>query len=142
MAVKLDCAAASKLDRFGRIKTMDFRKVVTGGTNLLIHKYQYGYDANGNRTHARIKQAGSDPLDPGYNNDPSYVYGYDKLDRLTPAKRGVLNGNINQRVRDMTIGSMHELQLEPFAAHEQLNSIKMVLNEHDDERELFVDVSE
>ncbi len=82
----------SLLDRFGRIKTMDIRKMTGPTTSTPIHKYEYGYDANGNRTYARIKQAGNDPGDPGYNNNRSYLYGYDRLNRLTYAERGVLKG--------------------------------------------------
>ena len=67
-------------DRFGRVTTMDFQKADAS----TIHKYAYGYNANGNRTYARITQA-------GHPNDRSFLYGYDNLNRLVHAERGILN---------------------------------------------------
>ena len=75
-----DPVGPAGFDRFGRVTTMDFQKS-DGST---IHKYAYGYDANGNRTYARITQA-------GHPNDRSFLYGYDNLNRLVHAERGILN---------------------------------------------------
>ena len=55
---------------------------------------------------------------------------------------GVLNGRPDERVRDRAIGSTFDLRLEPLADHEQLNAIKLVIEEQDYARELFLDVSE
>jgi len=49
-------------------------------------RYEYGYDANSNRTYAKIKQAGHD-------NDRSYIYKYDHLDRLVDAGFGMVTVN-------------------------------------------------
>ncbi len=52
-----------------------------------LHRYEYGYDANGNRTYAKINQA-------GHPNDRSFLYGYDNLNRLVYAERGVLDTSV------------------------------------------------
>ena len=57
----------SGLDGFGRV--IDLHYTGTGGT---LQRYQYGYDAAGNRLYARITQVNHD-------NDRSYLYGYDAL---------------------------------------------------------------
>ena len=102
--IKLDYAAASKLDRFGRIKTMDFRKIVSGGPDLLIHKYEYGYDANGNRIFNRNEQA-------GHIDERDYLYGYDRLNRLTFAERGELVYNNGWTIRNTGKGRAWNLDL-------------------------------
>jgi len=79
------------LDRFGRVKDLLFQN--SGGT---IHQYQYGYDLAGNRTFARVRQASTDddgdPLtDPTpHDNDRSWLYAYDRLNRLSDAMMGQL----------------------------------------------------
>ncbi len=62
------------LDRFGRVKDLHYQL----GTNT-IHRYQYGYDASGNRTHARVTQATLNSI--AHDNDRSYLYDYDGLQR-------------------------------------------------------------
>jgi len=70
----------SGLDRFGRPVRMSFSSMYDG----VQLEYKYDYDKNGNRTAARIKQV-------GHPNDRSYLYGYDELNRLKYAERGVLD---------------------------------------------------
>ncbi len=82
-AVALDYTTASALDRFGRITSMGFKR--NGASTL--HRYEYGYDANGNRTYAKINQA-------GHANNRSFLYGYDNLNRLVYAERGVLDTSV------------------------------------------------
>jgi len=72
-------------DRFGRVTNLTFNHPVDAQTNDLVHRYQYGYDSNGNRLFARIEQNGQ-------VNERSYAYGYDALNRLTVAERGALQG--------------------------------------------------
>ena len=67
------------LDRFGRTTRLDY----FDGSETRIHDYQYGYDANGNRAFARITQAGA-------ANTRSFLYDYDRLNRLVAAAHGVL----------------------------------------------------
>ncbi|MCO6436246.1 MAG: hypothetical protein J5J06_04070 [Phycisphaerae bacterium] len=79
-AVTLDFASGG-FDRFGRISRMDFANAATP------FEYLYNYDKNGNRTSAHITQAEHD-------NDRSYTYAYDRLDRLINAERGVLDAGV------------------------------------------------
>lgn len=50
-------------------------------SDATVHRYQYGYDRTGNRTYARVKQATINGT--AHDNDRSYLYGYDDLQRLT-----------------------------------------------------------
>ena len=87
--VTLDFVGTSNdpsVDRFGRITKQAFKADTT-----LLHSYLYGYDANGNRTYARIRQQ-------GHNNDESYLYGYDELDRLVYAESGTLNDGVYDQI--------------------------------------------
>jgi len=59
---------------------------LTGST---VHRYQYGYDAAGNREYARVTQATVSSTT--HDNDRSYDYQYDALRRLIAADRGALN---------------------------------------------------
>jgi RHS repeat-associated protein len=74
------------LDRFGRVKDLHW---AAGASPATVHRYQYGYDAAGNREYARVTQAtvGS----TSHDNDRSYDYAYDELNRLLLADHGGLN---------------------------------------------------
>lgn len=80
------------LDRFGRVKDLNFQKA----DEYPLLRYQYGYHPwSGNRIFARIThqptvvQGQTIPHD----NDRSYLYAYDSLNRLISAEMGQLNGN-------------------------------------------------
>jgi len=81
---KSDNTDASLFDRFGRIKTMDLKKMSDDTT---IHKYTYVHDANGNRVRADVQQQAAGG---GLTNNRDYLYGYDRLNRLIHAERGTL----------------------------------------------------
>lgn len=74
-------------DRFGRITDLHF----TGPGGETIHRYQYTYDASGNRTAARVTQFPHDST--LHDNDRSYLYGYDGINRLVTAMRGMLSAD-------------------------------------------------
>ena|GEM_PF-5130051 len=79
------------LDRFGRVKDLHY---VAGAAT--VHRYQYGYDAAGNRLFARVTQAatqdaGGNPVP--HDNDRSYLYNYDELNRLYTSALGALDAN-------------------------------------------------
>ncbi len=71
------------LDRYGRLVDLDYQ---VGGQTL--HRYQYGYDKSGNRTHARVTHADFGGLP--HDNDRSWAYAYDALGRLVDADMGQL----------------------------------------------------
>jgi hypothetical protein len=54
-----------------------------GNVPVTIQRFLYGYDRNGNRTFARVTQAGHD-------NDRSFLYQYDHFHRLINAEYGKL----------------------------------------------------
>ncbi len=68
------------LDRFGRIKSLDYRGLTYGDPSDL--RYSYGYDERGNRTFARIDNPTA---------ESSWQYGYDGLSRLVFAARGEMD---------------------------------------------------
>jgi YD repeat-containing protein len=70
------------LDAFGRIKNLSYRRTNVGGIPVL-HSYQYVYDLSGNRIGSKVVQKEHD-------NDRSFAYAYDELQRLTSADRGTL----------------------------------------------------
>lgn len=80
-----DGTTYSGLDRFGRLIDLHFKDNIED----TIHRYQYGYDKSGNRTHARTTQAMVD--DDEHENDRSYLYTYDGLQRLILSQFGQLN---------------------------------------------------
>jgi RHS repeat-associated protein len=67
------------LDPYGRL--VDLNYIHNDNT---LHRYQYGYDESGNRLFSRVKQVDSDNVD-------SWLYKYDRLNRLSAAGRGILN---------------------------------------------------
>ena len=77
-------------DRYGRIKDLHFKKSVP--TPATIHQYTYAYDVAGNRISSRVIQAPT-PGTPEvpHNNDRSYKYEYDGLNRLKTSDIGKLN---------------------------------------------------
>ncbi|MCG3136725.1 MAG: hypothetical protein HJJLKODD_00561 [Phycisphaerae bacterium] len=68
------------LDRYGRLVDLDYDSAL-GAT---LQRYQYGYDRAGNRTFARVTQLSS------HDNDRSWFYQYDDLQRLVDAHMGEL----------------------------------------------------
>ncbi|MBI5864589.1 MAG: hypothetical protein HZB38_08785, partial [Planctomycetes bacterium] len=91
-------AGLSGLDAFGRTKDLNY----TNSSSGTIHRYEYNYDLSGNRTHARVVQqpaifwTGETPIPQGtpttpHDNDRSYLYGYDELQRLISADLGALD---------------------------------------------------
>lgn len=78
------------LDQFGRIIDLHYQ---LASDNRTIHRYQYAYDVSGNRLHTRTTQW---PITPSsgsivtHDNDRSYWYGYDALQRLVESKLGSL----------------------------------------------------
>jgi hypothetical protein len=60
------------------------------GTQATIVRDEYGYDAAGNRRYARSERAGEAA------DQRSWLYGYDKLDRLTSAELGALSSGNDQ----------------------------------------------
>lgn len=86
------------LDRFGRITDIT---VNAAGTD--IHHYEYRYDANGNRTIGSIAQigcSGGTCDNPRGLTGDSYLYRYDRLDRLTKAERGTLAADLSKIASD------------------------------------------
>ena len=81
------------LDAFGRIADLNYVKTSTGET---VHRYQYTYDAAGNRRTARVQQ--QDHQGNSNNNTRSSVYSYDGLQRLIAESKGELasNGTVPQ----------------------------------------------
>jgi hypothetical protein len=69
------------LDRFGRVIDLNF-----AGAD---HQYQYGYDRSGNRAYAHVTQATLNGTP--HDNDRSYWYAYDALQRLKHADLGRLD---------------------------------------------------
>ena len=89
-----DGGTGQGLDRFGRVKDLHFKDMADG----TIHRYQYGYNASGNRTYARVTQWPTDYNGDGipdatHENDRSYLYGYDSLNRLIKAEMGALTAD-------------------------------------------------
>jgi len=76
------------LDRFGRIVDLHYAKATVPLTTA--HRYQYGYDPAGNRTYSRVTQQQS-PYFIKRENERSYLYEYDGLQRLISAERGKLS---------------------------------------------------
>jgi len=74
----------SGLDRFGRVIDLNYSKL-----NGTVYRYQYGYDAMGNRLFARITQRSTNGV--LHLNDRSHLYTYDGLQRLETADTGKLN---------------------------------------------------
>ena len=74
--------AVTGLDRFGRVTEINH---VLAGTAQSDLRYEYGYDAAGNRTFARVENPATAP------DDRSWLYGYDGLSRLTHASEGELD---------------------------------------------------
>jgi RHS repeat-associated protein len=70
----------------GRLTDLHFKN----GSDQTLHRYEYGYDAAGNRNYAKVKQWPTDGGLVPHDNDRSYAYGYDKLNRLIRADRGQL----------------------------------------------------
>ncbi len=79
----IDSGDASGLDRFGRVTDLHFKD----GANT-IHRYQYAYDRSGNRIRTQVTQATINGT--AHNNDRSYLYSYDDLQRLVSAEMGKL----------------------------------------------------
>lgn len=81
-------AGLGGLDRFGRVT--DLHYTLNGAT---VHRYQYGYDQAGNRDFVRVTQAteNQDGVPIPHDNDRSWLYGYDGLNRLVAADCGALN---------------------------------------------------
>jgi|GEM_PF-5333918 len=75
-----DNPSPSLFDRFGRIKTMVYKRPIDTA-NPMTPSYSYGHDANGNRTRMEVTQVGHD-------DERDYLYGYDRLNRLVFAERG------------------------------------------------------
>jgi RHS repeat-associated protein len=67
------------LNPYGRL--VDLNYTHSGAT---LHRYEYGYDESGNRLFSRVNQVDSDNVD-------SWLYKYDRLNRLSAAGRGILN---------------------------------------------------
>jgi RHS repeat-associated protein len=85
----------NNLDTFGRVKTLQWQLPTTG----YHYQYEYGYDKAGNRTHAKVAQIAH----PGvqHDNEHSWAYTYDALQRLINADMGQLNA---QFVVETTVG--------------------------------------
>ncbi|MCC6360091.1 MAG: RHS repeat protein, partial [Phycisphaerales bacterium] len=91
---------ATGLDRFGRPTDLHYIGATAPLPGLpagTVHRYEYRYDASGNRTHARVVQA-----PPNWNGgsggtgtNRSWAYGYDALQRLTAADRGTATAGGN-----------------------------------------------
>ncbi len=94
-----DGTGCPDLDRFGRVAGLWFKR---GGAT--VHAYQYGYDRAGNRTYARATQVDV-PGTPTivHDNDRSYRYAYDGLNRLIGAQLGRLNDDNTQIVPDTAV---------------------------------------
>jgi hypothetical protein len=79
----LDSGVATGLDQFGRIRDLLFKN----GANT-VHRYEYTYDRAGNRKTAKVKQTPAGGSN--HENDRSYAYAYDDLQRLISAQMGKL----------------------------------------------------
>jgi RHS repeat-associated protein len=69
----------SGLDRFGRITDLHFKNDISE----TIHRYQYMYDRAGNTIYSQVEQFLHD-------NDRSFIYEYDGLNRLINSRMGKL----------------------------------------------------
>ncbi len=79
------------LDRFGRVLDLHYQEANTSSSMPTVHRYQYGYDLAGNRTHCRVAQAPDAGTNgASHDNDRSWLYAYDALNRLVDAKLGHL----------------------------------------------------
>ncbi len=78
-------AGYSGLDQYGRPIDLHY-KTSSGAT---IHRYEYAYDAAGNRLHARVSQVKEGTVTQV--NKRSALYEYDPLQRLVGYQRGALN---------------------------------------------------
>lgn len=79
------------LDRWGRLKDLHYQQGSSGPTR---HRYQYTYDKAGNRLSARVVQAPTPGVpEISHDNDRSYLYAYDNLQRLTESHLGKLDAN-------------------------------------------------
>jgi len=94
------------LDRFGRVKDLDFKK-----TAATVHRYQYDYDKAGNRTYARVTQATIGATT--HENDRSYLYGYDDLQRLILAHMGKLSTSNQSILDDPAVALRRKLEWFP-----------------------------
>ncbi|MCC6678160.1 MAG: hypothetical protein IT436_13545 [Phycisphaerales bacterium] len=74
----------TRMDRQGRTTDLNY---VSGSTTR--HRYQYGYDDSGNKLFSRVTHATSST--GSHDNDRSFLYAYDKLERLLSAGYGSLN---------------------------------------------------
>jgi hypothetical protein len=74
------------LDRFGRLRDLHYQTGSSGGPTL--HRYQYDYDKAGNRTYALVQQA--DWQGQPHVNDRSWLYKYDRRQRLIGGQMGTL----------------------------------------------------
>lgn len=75
------------LDALGRITNLTYATSYTSGSNPL-HASTYAYDAAGHISAQRVKQG---TYNGTHDNDRSWLFGYDPLDRLTSATRGQLD---------------------------------------------------
>ncbi|MBK9121284.1 MAG: hypothetical protein IPM18_17005 [Phycisphaerales bacterium] len=82
------------LDAWGRIRDLHYRDA----TATPLHRYQYGYDAAGNRLFARVTQSYLWWSD--YDNGRSYRYTYDALGQLLSAELGRLDPTNSHIVSD------------------------------------------
>ncbi len=83
--------ALTGLDSFGRVKSLKYlgHNIDAGASPLTIFQADHGYDMSSNRTKdtaTRSDLSGGSLY--GTNQATSWVYGYDKLDRLITAKTG------------------------------------------------------
>jgi YD repeat-containing protein len=86
-----EAGAYTGLDRFGRIKDLHFKYGPDGLTpDTTVHRYEYAYDLSGNRTAAKAVLATING--GGHNNDRSWVYNYDAIQRLMSAHMGTVVG--------------------------------------------------
>ncbi len=90
-----DSGLYTGLDRFGRVTNLNFTK---DGT--IIQRYQYGYDAAGNRLYSNVTQL-------NHVNDRSFLYQYDALNRLVNASMGKLNAMNTQIIQNQGVPSQN-----------------------------------
>ncbi len=90
------------LDQFGRVIDLHF---VAGGQT--VHRYQYGYDASGNRLYARVAQATINGV--AHENDRSQAHTYDPLQRLIQSGVGRLAADNSAIVPDPTVPLKRDL---------------------------------
>ncbi len=81
------------LDGLGRVQDLNYVQGSTVYSGTTLERWQYGYDAAGNRAAARVTQRAGSGGGALWDNQRSWLYGYDGLERLTGSDLGALDSS-------------------------------------------------